>query len=107
MKGRDLDVVKTGPVTTRRSAARAGLHAQARRRELDEAGEGRGQGRAAVMAPPAFLATFDQSALTQHRQMMLDVRLVAHEESLQITVKQGVTSHPESGETKSRSLGSF
>ena len=36
------------------------------------------------MAPTAFLATFDESAFTQHRQMTRDGRLIALHEDLEV-----------------------
>jgi hypothetical protein len=36
------------------------------------------------MAPTAFLASFDEAAFTEHRQMARDGRLVAPHEGLQV-----------------------
>jgi hypothetical protein len=37
------------------------------------------------MAPTAFLTSFDEAAFTEHREMTRDGRLIAPDESLQVT----------------------
>ncbi len=52
--------------------------------EIDQACESRGQLRAAVVAPAAFFACFDQAAFAEHREMSRDGRLIALHEGLEV-----------------------